>query len=65
MSDNSRIPEAGFPFNHRLELQIRFNDIDMFGHLNNSVYLQFFDLGKMNYFNTVLEIGRASCRERV
>ncbi|MFG6386020.1 MAG: acyl-CoA thioesterase [Muribaculaceae bacterium] len=54
MSDNSRIPEAGFPFNHRLELQIRFNDIDMFGHLNNSVYLQFFDLGKMNYFNTVL-----------
>jgi acyl-CoA thioester hydrolase len=26
----------------------------MFGHVNNSVYLQFFDLAKLNYFHTVL-----------
>lgn len=31
-------------------VQIRFNDIDMFGHLNNSVYIQFFDMGKYAYF---------------
>ncbi len=54
MSNNSRIPEAKFPFRHRLDLQLRFNDVDMFGHINNSVYLQFFDLGKLRYFNDVL-----------
>ncbi len=37
-------------FRHRLPLQIRFNDIDLFGHLNNSVYVQFFDMGKLAYF---------------
>lgn len=35
---------------HRVALQIRFNDIDRFGHLNNSVYIQFFDMGKLAYF---------------
>jgi len=54
MSNNSRIPEAEFPFRHSLDLQLRFNDVDMFGHINNSVYLQFFDLGKLRYFNDVL-----------
>ena len=33
-----------------MPVQIRFNDIDMFGHLNNSVYLQFLDMGKYAYF---------------
>lgn len=33
-----------------LPVQIRFNDIDMFGHLNNTVYLQFLDMGKYDYF---------------
>lgn len=37
-------------FRHKMPVQIRFNDIDMFGHLNNNVYLQFFDLGKYAYF---------------
>ena len=54
MSQNSRIPEAEFPFRHHIDIQLRFNDVDMFGHVNNSVYLQFFDLGKLNYFNEAL-----------
>lgn len=37
-------------FRHRLPVQIRFNDVDMFGHINNSVYLQFLDMGKYAYF---------------
>lgn len=41
------------PFHHSLPLQIRFNDIDTLGHVNNSVFFPFFDLGKANYFNTV------------
>lgn len=44
------IPPPKFEFRHRTPVQIRFNDIDMFGHLNNSVYLQFADLAKMRYF---------------
>ena len=32
---------------------MRFNDIDMLGHLNNSSYLEMFDLGKNDYFTKV------------
>lgn len=32
-------------------IQIRFNDIDGLGHVNNSVYSQYFDQGRMHYFN--------------
>ena len=49
MSKNPRTPEVEFEFRHRQPVQIRFNDIDIFGHLNNSVYLQFMDLGKAEY----------------
>ncbi|MBQ7824230.1 MAG: acyl-CoA thioesterase [Bacteroidaceae bacterium] len=40
-------------FKHEIPLQLRFNDIDILGHLNNSVYFNFFDLGKSRYFETV------------
>lgn len=40
-------------FHHRTPLQMRFNDIDMLGHLNNSIYLTFFDLAKTKYFAAV------------
>lgn len=32
-------------------IQIRFNDIDGLGHVNNAVYAQYFDQGRMHYFN--------------
>lgn len=55
MSDNNpRIPAPEHPYRHQLDVQLRFNDIDIFGHVNNSVYLQFFDLGKLRYFEEVL-----------
>lgn len=41
-------------YNHSVDVQLRFNDVDIFGHVNNSVYLQFFDLGKLRYFEAVL-----------
>lgn len=40
-------------FKHEIPLQLRFNDIDILGHLNNSVYFNFFDLGKSRYFESV------------
>lgn len=31
------------------ELQIRFGDIDRLGHVNNAVYAQFFDIGRVEF----------------
>lgn len=35
-------------FHHSLPIQLRFNDVDKFGHVNNTVYFSFYDLGKQN-----------------
>lgn len=40
-------------FKHKFPVQIRFNDIDSLGHVNNAIYLCYFDLGKSAYFQTV------------
>lgn len=51
---NEKVPQATHPFYHSQELQLRFNDIDIVGHLNNSIYFQFMDLGKTTYFQSIL-----------
>ena len=40
-------------FRHIIPLQIRFNDVDKFGHVNNTVYFQFYDTAKTDYIATV------------
>ncbi|MCM1319614.1 MAG: acyl-CoA thioesterase [Muribaculaceae bacterium] len=40
-------------FKHHVDLQIRFNDIDILGHLNNTVYFSFYDTGKAYYLEAV------------
>ncbi len=42
-------------FHHSIPVQIRFNDVDMFGHLNNTVYVQFLDQGKYAYFRQFMD----------
>ena len=32
-------------FYHRLPIQIRFNDVDRYGHVNNNAYFAYYDLG--------------------
>lgn len=49
MEQDKQIPA----FHHSYPLQLRFNDIDSLGHVNNSVYFTFYDLGKSRYFETV------------
>lgn len=44
---------ADIAFKAELPIQIRFSDIDALGHINNNVYLSFFDLGKVDYFDKV------------
>ncbi len=40
---------------HITDVQIRFNDIDGLGHVNNSVYAQYFDMGRQSYFESLNE----------
>lgn len=35
--------------------EIRFADIDVMGHVNNAVYLSYFEQARMNYFHELLE----------
>lgn len=35
---------------HITPIQLRFNDIDQMGHVNNTVIMEFFDLAKYRYF---------------
>lgn len=35
-------------------IQVRFNDVDLAGHVNNAVYQEYFDLGKLYYFHGIL-----------
>ena len=42
-----------FHFYHRTPVQIRFNDVDVMGHVNNSVYQHYFDYARLQYFEQV------------
>ena len=52
---NPRVPAAAGPFHHYIPVQIRFTDIDALGHVNNAVYINYFDLGKTRYFEDVMQ----------
>ena len=45
--------EEEFKFNHFMPAQIRFRDVDLFGHMYNSVYFSLYDLAKTTYFKDV------------
>ncbi|MCK3683813.1 acyl-CoA thioesterase [Maribellus sp. YY47] len=39
---------------HTTAIQLRFNDVDLMGHVYNGKYQEFFDLARLNYFEHVL-----------
>ncbi len=41
-------------FKHRVSVQMRFSDVDGFGHVNNGVYNDYYDIGRMYYMRDVL-----------
>lgn len=49
-------------FRHAMPAQIRFSDVDQFGHVNNSVYFSLYDLAKTTYVKEVLS-GRMKWNE--
>lgn len=40
-------------YSHFTDIQIRFNDVDILGHVNNSIYQNFYDIARLNYFINV------------
>jgi acyl-CoA thioester hydrolase len=42
-------------FKHFSPVQIRFNDIDILGHVNNAVHQYYFDIARLNYFRDVFQ----------
>lgn len=43
-------------YHHQLPIQIRFNDVDRYGHVNNNAYFAYYDLGKEEYLRNVLKV---------
>lgn len=41
-------------FKDRTPLQIRFSDVDVLGHVNNMVYMAFYDTGKASFMTRTL-----------
>ncbi|MCH5230495.1 MAG: acyl-CoA thioesterase [Muribaculaceae bacterium] len=41
-------------FANRLPIQLRFSDVDVVGHVNNIVYLQYYDTGKAAFMTELL-----------
>ena len=42
-------------FNYKTGISIRFADIDAFGHVNNAVYLTYFEIARSKYWNEVVK----------
>ncbi|MDD4429263.1 MAG: thioesterase family protein, partial [Paludibacter sp.] len=37
-----------------LPIQVRFSDVDMQGHVSNTVYQSYYDAGKLQYFDQII-----------
>jgi acyl-CoA thioester hydrolase len=44
----SRPPQGGFRYRHPIE--IRYNDTDALGHVNNAVYFSYFEMARSGYY---------------
>ena len=53
MLNKSNKEETDPEFFHFTPVQIRFNDIDIMGHVNNAVFQDYFDYARLKYFSKV------------
>lgn len=37
-----------------VKIQVRFSDLDVLGHVNNSIYLSYFEIARVKYFGKML-----------
>lgn len=50
--DPKNLPEIE-SFRDKTDVQIRFNDVDVLGHVNNTIYFALYDTGKAHYMSAV------------
>ena len=50
--DTSKIEIA--QYTHSLPIQIRFGDIDRQGHVNNAIFLSYFELARVEFLNEII-----------
>lgn len=43
-------------FRHRTRLEVRFRDVDAFGHVNNAVFLSYIEQGRISYLAQALQL---------
>jgi len=46
--------KSEIPFKSIVAIQVRFSDVDMLGHVSNTVYQNYYDAGKLHYFDEVI-----------
>jgi acyl-CoA thioester hydrolase len=46
--------ESNTSFRSIIPVQVRFSDVDILGHVSNTVYQNYYDAGKVHYFDEVL-----------
>jgi acyl-CoA thioester hydrolase len=42
-------------FKHKTPIEVRFADVDAFGHVNNAKYLTYFEQARVRYFNDIVD----------
>jgi acyl-CoA thioester hydrolase len=42
-------------FKYKIKIPIRFADIDAFGHVNNAIYLTYFEIARSSYWDEIIE----------
>ena len=42
-------------YKYKTDIAIRFSDIDSVGHVNNAIYLTYFEVARINYFREVAD----------
>jgi len=42
-------------FKHKTPIEVRFSDIDAFGHVNNAKYLTYFEIARVQYFSDIVD----------
>ena len=42
-------------FTYSTPIHIRFSDMDAFGHVNNAIYLTYFEIARANYWRNIIE----------
>src|SRR3954463_1447600 len=49
------MPEKIADYKYKTPISIRFSDIDAVGHVNNAIYLTYFEVARFNYWRDVID----------